>query len=118
MIVLVEDDAPVRRSVKLLLSMRDHDVRDFGTGREALTIELDERQTCLIADYLLPDMDGVTLLGAFRERGWKAPAIMITGLYHPTLAQRAYNAGYVTLFEKPFAHDELIDAVEAVVPRK
>jgi len=116
MIILVEDDAPVRHSVKLLLSMRDHDVRDCRSAEEALELELSGEQTCLIADYVLPDMDGVTLLGAFRERGWKAPAIMITGIYHPTLAQRARAAGYVAIFQKPFGHDELVDAIDALAP--
>jgi FixJ family two-component response regulator len=112
MIVLVEDDAPVRHSVKLLLSMRNHKVRDCESAEQALGLDLSGRQTCLIADYVLPEMDGIRLLCAFRERGWQAPAVMITGVYHPTLAQRARDAGYDAIFEKPFAHDELADAVE------
>ncbi len=116
MIVLVEDDAPVRHSVKLLLAMRDHDVRDYGSGEEALglALELGGKQTCLIADYVLPDMDGVTLLGAFRDRGWTAPAVMITGYFHPTLTQRARAAGYAAIFHKPFGHDELADAIDVL----
>ena len=118
MIVLVEDDAPVRHSVKLLLSMRDHEVRDCRSGEDALQLDLSGEQTCLIADYVLPDMDGVSLLGALREHGWKAPAIMITGFYSPTLAQRARDAGYVAIFQKPFGHDELADAVDALASKQ
>ncbi len=114
MIVLVEDDAPVRHSVKLLLTMRGHDVRDCRSAEEALELQLSGEQTCLIADYVLPDMDGVSLLGALRKRGWKAPAIMITGVYHPTLERRARDAGYAAIFQKPFEHDELVDAVDTL----
>jgi FixJ family two-component response regulator len=114
MIVLVDDDAPVRQSVKLLLSMHHFDVRDCRNADEALALDLDGKQTCLIADFVLPDIDGITLLGALRNRGWKAPAIMITGVFDTTLAQRARDAGFVAIFEKPFAHDELVDAVHAL----
>jgi FixJ family two-component response regulator len=111
MIVLVEDDTPVRHSVKLLLSMRYHDVRDCRSAGEALQLDLRGKQTCLIADYILPDMDGISLLGALRERGWKAPAILITGFFGATLAGRARDAGYVAVYQKPFVHDELVGAV-------
>jgi FixJ family two-component response regulator len=117
MIVLVEDDAPVRHSVKLLLSMRNYNVRDCRSGEDALQLDLSGEQTCLIADYVLPDIDGVSLLGALRKHGWKAPAIMITGFYNTTLAQRARDAGYVAIFQKPFEHDELVDAVDALVSK-
>ena len=43
---------------------------------------------------------------------WRAPAIMITGVYTPTLPQRARDAGYVAVFQKPFEHDELADALQ------
>lgn len=114
MIILVEDDAPVRHSLKLLLSMRGHDVRDCETGGEALANEFGDEQTCLIADYLLPDIDGVRLLGEFHRRGWQAPAIMITGVFDPTLEHRARDAGYVAVFEKPLQHDQLVDAIDAL----
>lgn len=114
MIVLVEDDAPVRHSMKLLLAMRGHDVRDCRNAAEALQLDLSGRQTCLIADYMLPDMDGIALLGAYQGRGWRAPAIMITGVYTPTLPQRARDAGYAFVFQKPFEHDELANAVDAL----
>jgi two-component system, LuxR family, response regulator FixJ len=118
MIILVEDDAPVRHSLKLLLSMRDHDVRDCETGGDALAIEFGNDQTCLIADYLLPDIDGVALLGELHKRGWRAPAIMITGVFDPMLEGRARDAGYVTVFEKPLQHDQLVDAVDALTIRR
>lgn len=114
MILLVEDDAPVRRSIKLLLSMRNYDVRDCRTAEDALKLDMSGDQTCLIADFILPDMDGISMLGALREHGWNAPAIMITGCYNATLPQRARDAGYVAVFQKPFEHDELVDAVDAL----
>jgi FixJ family two-component response regulator len=114
MIILVEDDLPVRRSLKLLLSMRDHDVHDFANGNSALAVEFGPKQTCLVADYLLPDINGVELLERFRQRGWNAPAIMITGVFDTRLESRARAAGYTAVFEKPLQHDQLADAIDAL----
>jgi FixJ family two-component response regulator len=111
MIALVEDDTVVRHSVKLLLSMRYHGVGDCRSAGEAIEPDLRGKQTCLIADYILPDMDTISSLGALGERGWKAPAILITGFFGTTLAGRARDAGYVAVYQKPFVHDELVDAV-------
>ena len=111
MIVIVEDDAPVRLSLKLLFGLRRYAVADFDCGSAALSIDFGDPQTCLIAEYLLPDMDGIALLDAYRTRGWQASALMITGVFHPSLPQRALDAGFSGVFEKPFRHTDVLDAV-------
>jgi two-component system, LuxR family, response regulator FixJ len=113
MIVIVEDDEPVRLSLKLLFGLQRYAVVDFAHGEAALSIDFDAPQTCLIADYLLPDMDGIALLAAYRARGWRASALMITGSFHPTLARRAIDAGFSAVFEKPFRHGDIINAIAA-----
>jgi FixJ family two-component response regulator len=110
-IILVEDDTSVRHSLKLLLSLRDHDVHDFDCGFAALEAPIDRRQTCLIIDYLLPDVNGIDLLAEFQARGWDGPAFMITGHYNQALEGRARKAGFAAVFEKPFRHDQLVDGV-------
>lgn len=116
MIVIVEDDLPVRLSLKLLLANHRHVVMDFERGGEALAIDFGDPQTCLIADFLLPDMDGIALLNAYRARGWRASALMITGVFHPTLPQRALDAGFSAVFEKPFRHKDIVNAVATMTP--
>jgi FixJ family two-component response regulator len=66
---------------------------------------------CLIADYLMPDLDGISLLGRLREQGWSGPALLITGHFDATLDKRAQAAGYSAVFEKPLRSEQLIEAV-------
>lgn len=113
-IILVEDDAPVRRSMKLLLAMRGLEVSDYETGSAALAATLNSPGTCLVADYLLPDIDGIALLARFRAQGWRGPAVMITGHFNMALERRAHKVGYSVVFEKPFRFDCVIQTIAAL----
>lgn len=111
-VVLVDDDAAVRNSLKLLLTARGYNVDLYAGGDAILKAQLgDGSRTCLIADYLMPDIDGLTLLERLRSQGWLGPALLITGHFNLMLEQRALATGYSQVFEKPLNHGRLLDAV-------
>lgn len=111
-VVLVDDDAAVRNSLRLLLTARGYDVDLYAGGNAVLETTLDgSGQTCLIADYLMPDIDGVTLLKRLRKLGWVGPALLITGHFDAMLEQRALAVGYAQVFEKPLNHERLLGVV-------
>lgn len=111
-VVLVDDDAAVRHSLKLVLAGRGYDVDLYAGGEAVLNARLgDDARTCLIADYLMPDIDGINLLARLRQQGWSGPALLITGHFHATLERRALAVGYSHVFEKPLYHDRLLEAV-------
>jgi FixJ family two-component response regulator len=110
-VVLVDDDAAVRSSLKLLLTGRGYDVDAFAGGQAVLDANLIGDHFCLIADYLMQDIDGISLLGRLREQGWSGPALLITGHFDATLGKRALAAGYSAVFEKPLCSEQLIEAV-------
>ena len=110
-VVLVDDDAAVRSSLKLLLTGRGYSVDAFVGGQAVLDANLIGDRFCLIADYLMPDIDGISLLGRMRKQGWSGQALLITGHFDTTLERRALTAGYSAVFEKPLHHERLIDAV-------
>ena len=110
-VALVDDDAAVRSSLKLLLAGRGYDVDVFGGGQAVLDAKLGGDHFCLLADYLMPDIDGISLLGKLRKQGWAGPAMLITGHFDSNLNKRAVEAGYSAVFEKPLHSERLIDAV-------
>lgn len=107
LVLLVEDDDAVRRSLQLLLSGHGYDVRAYASGAglehdpEALRAE------CLVADLVIPDGNAVTLITALREAGWKGPAILISGHLTNEWAERALAQGYSAAFAKPIGETVL-----------
>lgn len=117
-VVLVDDDAAVRNSLGLLLTARGYDVDLYAGGDAVLDAQLDDSaRTCLIADYLMPDIDGLTLLGRLRKQRWLGPALLITGHFNATLEHRALAVGYAQVFEKPLDHERLLNAVARLKAR-
>lgn len=111
-VILVDDDAAVRNSLRLLLNARGYSVELYAGGEAVLESTLaGGSQTCLIADYLMPDIDGLSLLENLRNRGWLGPALLISGHFDATLERRALAVGYFQVFEKPLDHERLLDAV-------
>ncbi len=110
-VLLVDDDQAVRRSVKLLLRTRGYKVHDYGTAAELLADQTCASSHCLITDYLMPSMDGLALLEQLRAKGWTGCAALITGCYQKGLEQRAQEAGFLALVEKPLTDEKLVDLI-------
>ena len=81
-ILIVEDDASVRRLFEHVLSEDGYYVTSVGTGRHALLVLRDVAFDAVIVDMSLPDLDGPEALQALRELPGSAnmPAIAISGM--------------------------------------
>jgi FixJ family two-component response regulator len=111
-LLLVEDDDGLRRALQLFLYSRGYDVRAFSSAAHALADGRVEGAHTLVADYRLPDTDGVALLQSLRARGWAGRAILVTGFPSPGLASAARAAGYAAILEKPVPHHRLVAAID------
>lgn len=111
-ILLVEDDAGVRRSLQLLLEGEGYDVRAFATGTALLADARAADAACLVTDYRLEDRDGISLLQALRAAGWSGPAMLITAFGSTAMAERARDEGFTRLFDKPFKPHLLVEAID------
>lgn len=116
-VLLVEDDAAVRRSLQLLLSGHGYDVRAYpssgGLAQDPEALCAD----CLIADLMIPDGNAVTLLAELRDAGWTGPAILISGHLTNEWAERALAGGYAAAFAKPIGDTVLTKCVARLVAR-
>lgn len=102
MILLLEDDNAVRRSLQLLLQGRGFDVKAYADASALLADPEAMKAGCLLADYRLSTSDGIRVLETLRTKGWTKPAILMTAFGSDELMERADLAGFAEVLEKPF----------------
>jgi FixJ family two-component response regulator len=116
-VLLVEDDPGVRRSLQLLLRGRGFEVRAYASGLALLADPTALSAVCLVADYLMPDVNGIKVLVALRGLGWSGEALLITAYPTPELAARALKAGFSRVLEKPLIDAALVEIIAGLAGR-
>lgn len=111
LLLLVDDDDAVRRSLHLLLQFRGYQVRSFSSAAPLVDDEAALDAVCMVADHRLPDGNGVELLQRLRDAGWSGRAVLITGYPSVDLSERAAHAGFSAVLEKPLRQHELLKAL-------
>lgn len=111
-ILLVDDDPAIRASLAFSLELEGFLIETFDCGEDlAERLEFPDNG-CLVLDYRLPGIDGLSLLKALRSRGIGLPAVLITSAPSRSLRNGAAEAGAV-IVEKPLLCDALTAAVRA-----
>lgn len=110
-VLLVEDDDGVRRSTQLLLHGQGYQVRAHSVAAASLADPAAVDADYLVADYCLPDGNGIQLLRDLHARGWRGRAVLMTGYPSPALTVEAEASGYAALLEKPLRSHELLGAL-------
>jgi two-component system response regulator FixJ len=111
-ILIVDDDADVRDSLRALLESQGFEVRDFDSAKSVLENAPLSHGACLIADVRMPDMDGLALQEELASRQIGLPVIVVTGQGDVPIAVRAMKAGAVDFLEKPFDRKHLFESVQ------
>jgi two-component system, cell cycle sensor histidine kinase and response regulator CckA len=109
-ILLLEDDATVRVSVRRMLERGGYAVLEAGRAADALRL-LDEpgrRVALVLADVVLPDMGAGVLVPRVRERHRGVRILLMSGYGGEAVSRQLSAAGEVGLVTKPFAPDELL----------
>jgi DNA-binding NtrC family response regulator len=108
---VVDDDPVVRASCRRVLEGEGHQVRLCASAPEALA-EL-ARQECqlLVADVIMPDFDGLYLIGAVRRDRPGLPILVMSGYPTPETIASGQKLGATHFIAKPFTPGELSAAV-------
>lgn len=114
LLFLVDDDPAVRGALKFSLELEGFAVRAFDSGEALVGARELETPSCLLLDYRLPGIDGLSLLQQLRAKGQNCPAILITSNPPRRVRQRVRDAG-ATLVEKPLLGNCLTSAIRALV---
>ncbi len=115
-ILVVEDNRFLRKTLVKELSDRGYEVQSASDGESALRETGIQRFDLVLLDLLLPDANGLDLLGRLRGGRGSAPLIL-SGLGSPGDRIRGLRAGADDYLSKPFVLEELLAHVQALLRR-
>jgi FixJ family two-component response regulator len=107
LVCVVEDDADVRASVRLLLEATGYRVVDFANAEAFLRATDGRDAACLVFDLYMGGMTGLDLLERLRSDGVQTPALIVTA-NGADLDARCARAGALALLHKPSAASEML----------
>lgn len=116
--LLVEDDKMLRESLALFFTIRGCDVAAYESSEEALKAIGTVRFDIVVADYMLPDMNGLAFLSKVSDIRPGASRILITGHPSPELIGEAERLGIDDFLRKPFTPGEMEEAVRMLAARR
>ena len=114
-VLIVEDDAAVRSSLKCALEVEGLSVRLYDGPAALLADGNLPRCGCLVVDYRMPGMDGLQLMETLRARDVVLPAILITGRANKQLHRFAEMAGIGSVLEKPLSDGALVESIRSAL---
>jgi RNA polymerase sigma factor (sigma-70 family) len=117
LILIVDDDAAVRRSLEDLIGSVGLEVEGFASAQEFLRRKRPDVPSCLVLDVRLPGLSGLDLQKGMMEAAMEIPIIFITGHGDIPMTVRAMKAGAVEFLTKPFRDQDLLDAIQQALER-
>ncbi|MEX2324944.1 MAG: response regulator [Nitriliruptoraceae bacterium] len=118
-VLVVDDEADIRTLLDITLSLAGYEVVTARDGVEGLELAQLAGADLIVADLMMPRMDGLTLLTELRTdpRTAQIPVIMLTAQAQQSGAANALHAGADDYVAKPFDSDELVARVGAIIRR-
>ena len=116
-VFIVDDDAAVRNSLRLLVKSVGLSAAVFVSAQEFLASYDPSQPGCLVLDVRMPGMSGLELQQHLNLRGAVIPVIFITGHGDIPMAVEAMQHGAFDFLQKPFRDQDLIDRIQRALEK-
>ncbi|MDX1951829.1 MAG: response regulator transcription factor [Verrucomicrobiota bacterium] len=118
-ILVIEDEAEMRRNVSTILRLEDFEVLTAKHGREGLELARREAPDLILCDVMMPEMDGHTVLKHLREdeRTVTIPFVFLTARGEKEDLRSGMNLGADDYLTKPVSKGDLLSTVNARLKR-
>jgi two-component system nitrogen regulation response regulator NtrX len=115
-VLIIDDEANIRRMVGALLQSEGYDVREAASGTEGLKAIADEEPDVTLLDLMMPgELNGIATLERVREHWRDLPVVMMSGRASLSDAVHATKLGAVNFLEKPLAPETVLLALSSAL---
>jgi FixJ family two-component response regulator len=111
-VILVDDDASVRKALQRLIRAAGYEVLTFADAAEYLAGPAPSSSACMVLDIRMPVMTGFDLQSAIAGTSRALPVVFITGHGDEDVRAQALRAGAVDVLFKPIDEEALVTAIE------
>src|SRR5437763_9047622 len=116
-VFIVDDDAAVRNSLRLLVKSVGLTAAVFASAQEFLGSYDPQQPGCLALDVRMPGMSGLELQQQLNLRGAVIPVIFMTGHGDIPMAVEAMQHGAFDFLQKPFRDQDLLDRIQRAIAK-
>lgn len=114
-ILVVDDEKIILELTSMILKSKGFEVLTAGGGEEGLRLVEEHRPSVVLLDYMMPVMDGMTVLKKIRKSFPDTYVIMFTGKGSEEIAVELMKAGASDYVLKPFNNQDLVERIENVL---
>lgn len=117
-IIVIEDEAAIRRLVVRILARNQHEVREASNGRDGVALHREQQADLVITDLFMPEQDGIETIQQIRDFAPDTPIIAMSGggsRGNTDSLEDAELFGADAVLMKPFSPDELDRAVAGIL---
>jgi DNA-binding response OmpR family regulator len=116
-LLLIEDEPRMREAMRRVLAAERYVVDVAACAADALALADQHTYEAIVLDRVLPDGNGVDVLGALRAKAIETPVLMVTALSALEHRVEGLDAGADDYLGKPFAFSELLARLRALIRR-
>jgi two-component system, OmpR family, response regulator MprA len=116
-ILVVDDERAVRESIERALRLEGYEVVEAANGAEALGSVAGQAPDAMVLDLMMPEVDGLEVCRQLRAEGDRLPILVLTARDSVSDRVRGLDAGADDYLVKPFALDELLARLRALLRR-
>jgi DNA-binding response OmpR family regulator len=118
LIIIIEDDRTIREVLRQILEHAGHEVMEASDGREGINLHRERQADLIITDIIMPRKEGLETITDLRADFPEVKIIAISGggrLGPETYLELAKGFGANRILNKPFGHEELLEAVQGLL---
>ena len=117
-ILIVDDEAAIRDSLELLLTLERYAVSTAATGAEGIRAASRSSHDLVLLDLMLPDRSGLEVLEELRKADKSLPVLMLTAYGSVETAVKAIRLGADNFLTKPWSNEKLLLEIEQTLTRR